>query len=366
MTPVALRPAADTSFALMDDRPVLFSQSNQQIYELDRVGAYIWCKLLEHEEIETILDRLAGAGLDRPEAGQRMRQALQQWLDLALVEFDWELSTVFALRTRLARHAISIHASNEQLLNRLTPLFCSIDRATGQGDVLVELTEFDDKMLFRINKAGTYRCERDELAPAIKASLVEHILRQGEDLAVHAASLIWHHEGLLLCGRPGAGKSTLALHLADGGFQYAGDDLVLIGPDGATEGIPFAPTIKPGSWDLISKLGRDLGEAAVYCRRDGIRVRYVPVAHEYSGRFSVGWIVFLNRVDGASAEMKPLGQIETMRRIFAGSFAANGRLSRATFDALKGALARAKSFELTYSDVVQARGTLMDLCHGRS
>ncbi|WOH56115.1 MULTISPECIES: hypothetical protein [Bradyrhizobium] len=43
--------------------------------------------------------------------------------------------------------------------------------------------------------------------------------------------------GLLLCGQPGAGKSTLALELVDAGFQYAGDDVALIGADGTICGI---------------------------------------------------------------------------------------------------------------------------------
>src|SRR6516225_11089669 len=72
--PTVIHPAADTSFALMDGRPVLFSEANQKIYELDRVGAYIWCKLQEQETtIETVLDGLAGFGIERSKARQFVR-----------------------------------------------------------------------------------------------------------------------------------------------------------------------------------------------------------------------------------------------------------------------------------------------------
>jgi hypothetical protein len=71
-------------------------------------------------------------------------------------------------------------------------------------------------------------------------------------------------------------------------------------------------------------------------------------------------------MEGAAAELTPLGQIEAMRRVIAGSFAASGELSRSGFVALKRTLGTAKLFELTFSDAVQARSVLMDLCHGQS
>lgn len=364
--PLAIRPAADTSFTLIDERPVLFSETHQKIYELDRVSAYIWCNLVGQEATETIFDGLAELGIRRSEAHQFLGQAVRQWLDLALVDVDWELSTDFALQIPLARHIISIRASNEQLLQRVAPLFCNASRGDGQGDVLVEIIELDGQILFRINNSRSFRCETDELAPAIKACLVERVLLKDQaDLTLHAASLIKNHEGLLLCGEPGAGKSTLALHLTEAGFQYGGDDLVLITQDGMARGIPFAPAVKPGSWEIISKLRSDLDDAVAHIRPDGILVRYLPVARVRSGTFAVRWLVFLNRIEGASAGLTHLGEIESLRRVIAGSFAVNGKLSRSGFLALKRMLAQAKSFELTYSDAVEARRLLVDLCHGQ-
>ena len=52
----------------MDDRPVLFSEKNQQIYELNQISAFIWCKLLDQNAFETIGDELSELGLDRQEA----------------------------------------------------------------------------------------------------------------------------------------------------------------------------------------------------------------------------------------------------------------------------------------------------------
>ena len=112
-SPILLRPAPDASFALIDDRPVLFSERSQQIYELNQISAFIWCKLLEQGKPETIADELNELGLGREEARNVLAQAFQQWLDLELVEIEWRLPFARTLQTRLAQRAISIKASNE-------------------------------------------------------------------------------------------------------------------------------------------------------------------------------------------------------------------------------------------------------------
>jgi hypothetical protein len=58
-----LRPVAGASFALLDDRPVLFSESAQKIYELNQMAAYIWCCLLDHKPAEAICEDLTKFGL---------------------------------------------------------------------------------------------------------------------------------------------------------------------------------------------------------------------------------------------------------------------------------------------------------------
>ena len=69
----------------------------------------------------------------------------------------------------------------------------------------------------------------------------------------------------------------------------------------------------------------------------------------------VEWIIFLKRAAGKSAELTPLGQIESMERIIDGSFAANGKLSIAGFAALKKIIGGAGLFELTYAEGIDAR-----------
>jgi hypothetical protein len=50
---------------LLDGRPIVFSETKQKIYELNRIGAYIWCKLLEGKTIEMISSELRKCGVGR-------------------------------------------------------------------------------------------------------------------------------------------------------------------------------------------------------------------------------------------------------------------------------------------------------------
>ncbi|MFG3595182.1 PqqD family peptide modification chaperone [Bradyrhizobium sp. RDI18] len=366
-SPILLRPAADASFALIDDRPVLFSEKNQRIYELNQISAFAWCKLLDQNKLETIADELSELGLDREQARNVLSQALQQWLDLELVEMEWRLPFASALQIRLAQRAISIRASNDALIKSLEPLFCDLNSGSDQADITIEVVEVGDEVLFRNCRKSITRCPITSLAPAIKADLTERIILQDQpDFALHAASLVFDDKGLLLCGQPGAGKSTLALQLVGDEYRYCGDDVVMISPNGLAQGLLFAPTIKPGTWEAISKTRDDLESATAHDRTDGIRVRYLPVADVHKRSFQVEWIIFLNRVDGTSAELKPLGQIESMQRVINGSFAANGKLSLAGFAALKKIIGGAGLFELTYAEAADAGRKLRGLCHGFS
>jgi hypothetical protein len=60
-----LRPVAGAAFSLLDDRPVLFSESAQKIYELNQMAAYIWCGLMERKPAEAICYDLTNFGLVR-------------------------------------------------------------------------------------------------------------------------------------------------------------------------------------------------------------------------------------------------------------------------------------------------------------
>src|SRR3954470_21670758 len=114
-----LRPVPRALFSLLDDRPVLFSEAAQKIYELNEMAAYIWCSLLDRKPAEAICDDLTKFGLERVAARNHLSQALQRWLKLGLLGADWELSENHSFSASLGKLAFNIHASSERLTQLL-------------------------------------------------------------------------------------------------------------------------------------------------------------------------------------------------------------------------------------------------------
>lgn len=364
---MVLRPAPDVSFALLDGRSILFSEVGQKIFELDRVGAFIWCKLTQGASLEEIYQEVGALGIDEHTARQFTRQLIDVWMDRALLHVDWRMSADCAFSTILGRHRISVRAANRDLLRRLLSPFCISDQVGGSdGDIAIEAMMLDEQVFLRAEHCRVSRCEVEALAPTIKAHITQRLIRSNRWVfSLHAASLVKDGMGLLLCGQPGAGKSTLTLQLVDAGLRYAGDDVALVGADGAICGVPFALTLKEGSWDLLARLHGDRYDTT-HSRSDGISVRYVPIPDPHNQSLSATWLIFLNRVESGPAELTAIDQLNSMRRLIDSAFAADGRLSQAGFFALKRIVTGARSLQLTYSEAVEARRMLVDLCNGKA
>lgn len=116
---------------------------------------------------------------------------------------------------------------------------------------------------------------------------------------------------------------------------------------------------------MLSRLYGDWNDVT-HRRSDGAEVRYLPIPDAHNGSLSAKWIIFLNRVASGPVELTPLDQLDSIKRLIEGAFAADGKLSQSGFFALKRIVAGARSFQLTYSESAQARELLMDLCNDKA
>jgi hypothetical protein len=122
---------------------------------------------------------------------------------------------------------------------------------------------------------GTYGAFRAELPPG--EEILELELAEGEPLvdlfnrlvegvverlsrrgiyAIHAASLVHAGRALIVSGRSGSGKTTIALGLVQHGLRILSDEFALSAPDARTI-LPYRRGlhIKPGTPELIAELG---------------------------------------------------------------------------------------------------------------
>ena len=361
----AVRPATRTAFALFEGRPTVFCESAQTLYALNSIAALIWCCLAEGVGAQGARERLVEAGLDRKDAAQYVDDAIREWLQLGLLRADFASSSgrhVCAFTVDGAPY--SVETASRRQSQEIAALFdpnpsCGASAAAAH----VQVIDLGGSMniFFDDRKIGV--CEPGELAPTIKALVTARVLEaDSEKIAFHAATLSRHGRALLLSGAPGAGKSTLALHLAARGYIYCGDDIALISPDGSVTGLPFAPTVKSGAWDMVAAIRPELRHAPAHRRPDGKQVKYLPIRDIDPAPYPVGWVVFLRRQPGAATVFSRLDGVDAMRGIIAGAYSPSRQLSLAGFRALKQLLEGAAAVELNYACASEAADALSDFC----
>jgi hypothetical protein len=359
----SVRKTKRTAFALLDGKPALFNEPTQKLYALNSLAALIWCRLEENGRLEAARADLMEAGVERKLAARYVEDAVTEWLRLGLLRADCARPRE-TVGFQVDGVAHSIETSSFEVSRAIAALFdphsCAVEAAAAAHFDVIEV-EGLPHVYFKEALIGV--CKPDELAPTVKAVVTAGVLsREREDIVFHAACLSRGDKVLLASGAPGSGKTTLALQLAARGFGYASDDITLVALDGSARGVPFAPTVKSGAWDIVGGIAPELAGAPIHCRPDGKRVRYLPLQDFDPNSRPVGWIVFLNRRPEAAVDLVPVDAVEAMRRIIEGSYTSNRRLSLAGFGALRRMLAGAKALELNYASAAEAADAIAGFC----
>lgn len=363
------RPARGVSFLLLDGQGAIFSERSQQIYALNETAAYIWCRFEEHVGVDALSVELTRSGLPPHAAKQYIWKIFENWLKLGLVEpnhapmFDHaRFPPRLTFNLRIAGFNASVHCANAGVVDLMSVFDQNRVLIEDSADVF-HLGEIEGFIEVFHNERLVICCEPDELVPLIKAYFTEQILAaRSRDVAFHAASIVSKGRNLLLSGRPGAGKTTLALCLASRpGFDCAGDDIALIAENGRAAAVPFPFGVKAGAWNIVNRFRADLDGAPIHRRSDGKRVRFLKPQAILNDEYPVGWVVFIRRKRGA-ATLEPLQPLEAMGRLMESSYMAGGRLDIVSCHSLKRMIGNARSFELSYSDVVEAGDVMVRLC----
>ncbi len=187
-------------------------------------------------------------------------------------------------------------------------------------------------------------------------------------LLIHAAVVERGGRGLILAGRPGAGKSTLCAALVGRGWRLFSDEFAVISLDDGR----LWPIARPISLknDSIERIRRFVADAVIGPVSDDTHKG--KVAHMRAPAESVrradeparpAWIVFPNRAEDGPATLAPVPGARAFFRL--GDNAFNYHFHGAAgFEALCRLIDACARLELRYSDLEDAVAALEGLAEG--
>jgi hypothetical protein len=349
--------------------PALFCEKRQKLFGLNATADCIWRSLAEGRTPAQASRVLTGMGFAESEAAAFVRDATISWLSAGHLT-PREVLDLLA-EPAAATRDVRIHdvVLRIRFLGSASP--ASFDDVFGHlrveiSDPSITVSVVGCRQSWFIFERDTpfAACASHELVPHLKAILTERYVSSVENaFLIHGALLARHRNGLLICGSPGAGKTTLSVALTGSGYRYCSDDIVRIERNGMALGVPFLPAVKTGAWPLVAPYAPHIVDVPTYRRRDDQDVRYLPVPISVEPRI-VSDIVVLAREHGIAAGLVAVEPLEILSTILESAFSARGALDADTLRTFARAIEEARCYRLVYSDLPDAVHALASLNHG--
>jgi hypothetical protein len=349
---------------------LVFSPNSQKLFELNDVAAFIWCRLQDGLPPNAVAAEMVSKGIDLATANLFVRRSIVKWRRWGLIPDGFSdarhrCDALIGPRQSIlvAGLAIEIAYSSDQIAASIAPIFRHLECDRTVPQIRLEVIEAEGQIHVFRNENRVQSCGRGDIVPSLKWRLTEELLSLGRyEIVLHAACLVRNGAALLIFGAPGAGKSTLCLSLVAAGMGFAGDDLTLVHQGGLAQGIPFAATVKRGSWALAKQLGHKLDEIQAFRRLDGRHVKYVVPEHVWTDPLPIRWVIILNRHTRNPTVLTRLDEISALKTALSGAFEPKRRLSISSFDSLITGLSSADCYTLSYADCAAAAGLLERTC----
>jgi hypothetical protein len=256
--------------------------------------------LLDAGEIKPAVDTPASDPIDR-ERIPRSARWTSEWtctIRQTTIAFAVENGPMTALRAMLA-HLETPNARPE----------ARIEIRKASSDELVLVTDGVERVRTR---------DDGMLVGGVWQAILEYIHPNVEWLAlIHGAAVARNGDGIALCGPSGSGKSTLTAALTGAGFDYLADDLVAVSAlDGKIVPWPVPVSVKPGSFDVLTRRRPDLARAPSY-RTKGVEARLLvppPTAWDLA-EVRLRSLVFPRFTVDAAAQLQRISTFEAIERL---------------------------------------------------
>lgn len=334
-------------------KPILFDAGSQQIFQQNDSSAAIWTAVCSEGTPAAAARSLSADEKIYPLILTHVRDAVAEWLRLGLVR-PAALSAASDAPRQVGLQwmgcCVGLNISGAVDLEALLGVFAPFISTEAPSHVL-DIREMGGLIFISDDQGQTCARSQAEWIPEVKARFTARILatvRPG--FLVHAALLSRNGQGILVCGAPGAGKTTLSVSLLLAGFGYHADDIVWIGEAGDAVGAPFAPALKEGTWPLLEEMGGDLPTSPTYLRADSQQVRYLLPPAVRQAPVGIGSIVLLERQAGGAGRVEAVEPLEILTAILGSAYSARGAISPPALRSLIDCIQRARTGRLCFSE----------------
>lgn len=367
--------AADVRCFSIAGRSVLFSERLQQLFELNQSAAAIWNALAAGETVDAVVESLVRFGIARADAADFVEGATGGWIAAGLLVPQGLVEATHAspqaslsLRIGTFECRVDIHAGpSDPMIAMIRSIVAQfMIGQTVRGPAIAVMAGGGGYfLLYEDDVIGLF--PRDRVVAEVKALLTDRLAMatDGASFLIHAALLARNGQAMLLSGEPGAGKTTLSVALAAEGWDYGADDIVRVSPRRGFEGIGFSPASKSGGWELLQPYVPQLPHLPVHIRRDGQRVRYLPVEGWTQAKVErLSWGLLLARREGAEAALEPVEPLAFLSELLRGAFSARHHLKGDALRAMVERLSETRCHRLIYSNLGAALALLRESLHG--
>ena len=161
--------------------------------------------------------------------------------------------------------------------------------------------------------------ENDIVVKAVH-EIIARAYRSPESLVIlHAGAVMRSGRAMLLAGKGGSGKTTLAAGLLHNGFYHVSDDVSpVLNANQEVMPLPVALGVKQGSWPALKKDYPEI-EALPEYHRFGKRVRYLPPGSAVVERpyrtYPVSHIIFPCYSDGVKTTFTTMTSAQVLAQI---------------------------------------------------
>ncbi|MCL7488972.1 MAG: hypothetical protein M8357_12460 [Desulfobulbaceae bacterium] len=377
----------DIHFYIFGDNGVLFHPGVNRLWVLNPVAATIWCLLpencdanglqveLAHRfgisavqagcDVESCLDYFEREGLLA--GGQPAQPDLENTLDLHLDDIGWQEPPDWVFETVLRAPGATVRLCSED--RKLGERFAATVQHL-QDSPCVAGVQATIALVHEQPAGGwsVYLDGRRYASGVAENSVLPYIYSlffvsasRGLDryFLLHGAALAKNNGALLLPGVAGSGKTTLALLLAEQGWQLYSDELVVMDVDsGRVMPFPMPVSIKPGSVPILAPCYPELTTARVWERGDGQLVRYLAPAGNMlpaslEDRALPFALIFPTYTPQKGTCLQEIGKVEALQRL-AATGSSNRGLRAGDVEAMIALAKRCPAYTLVFDDAGEA------------